>query len=358
MHYLSRTMTNACWVRTVSHGKLLSVPLTSNQRHQPPITHIDFNQRSFSTSLASIGDSYLSVLTAVFKTVSTLPPTVFIQDQLCYLHDNFGFSWWACITVAALGLRIGTVPAQIVSQKTIAKRVLLKEEMDQVLVPALQRATDQEVMRHGWSKEKADFYFQRGVSQIYSSKVIEYNCATSKIFLPIFLQVPIFVFTTAAIRNLVLMRTTPESVDALQRLNELAAGGCLWFPNLAIPDATLALSVLVTLAFLSGTEISTLQYQGKIQLSKNAARHQKIRKVLWRLVAVGMGVVSSQIPSAISFYWFLSGSSAVFFNLIFMSPKLKRFVRIPKLKTEEEKPYRKLVENLQQNILNLTKSKK
>jgi hypothetical protein len=39
--------------------------------------------------------------------------------------------------------------------------------------------------------------------------VIEYNCAASKIVLPVVFQIPIWIFTTAAIRNLAHQRTDP-----------------------------------------------------------------------------------------------------------------------------------------------------
>jgi hypothetical protein len=41
----------------------------------------------------------------------------------------------------------------------------------------------------------------------------------------------------------------------------------------------------------------------------------------------------------------MSGSSAVVMNLLLMSPKFRRWVRIPKVATEEQNPYKKLVSN-------------
>jgi len=76
--------------------------------------------------------------------------------------------------------------------------------------------------------------FFRGVAEIYKAKVVEYNCAAAKTFLPILLQLPVWVFTTAAIRNLIYMRHQSGSSDAMERLMQLSNGGCLWFDNLVI----------------------------------------------------------------------------------------------------------------------------
>ena len=93
---------------------------------------------------------------------------------------------------------------------------------------------------HPWVLRSRSFahlvfsFHLRASQQIYRSKVIEYNCASSKIFLPILFQIPIWIFTTAAIRNLAYQRTDPGSAESLQRILELSTEGCLWFPNLVI----------------------------------------------------------------------------------------------------------------------------
>ena len=48
-----------------------------------------------------------------------------------------------------------TMPAHITQQKVMAKRYLLSEEMKNEIIPALQKATNRQVMANKWSKEKA-----------------------------------------------------------------------------------------------------------------------------------------------------------------------------------------------------------
>jgi hypothetical protein len=48
----------------------------------------------------------------------------------------------------------------------------------------------------------------------------------------------------------------------------------------------------------------------------------------------------------------MSGSSAVAMNLLLMSPKFRRWVRIPKVATEEQNPYKKLLSNFKLRFRN------
>jgi membrane protein insertase Oxa1/YidC/SpoIIIJ len=72
-------------------------------------------------------------------------------------------------------------------------------------------------------------------------------------------------------------------------------------------------------------------------------------------VAVGMAFLSSQGPSAVALYWMMSGFSAVAVNLILMSPKMRRFVRIPKLDTESQHPYKQLASNFKLRLSHQSK---
>jgi membrane protein insertase Oxa1/YidC/SpoIIIJ len=115
-----------------------------------------------------------------------------------------------------------------------------------------------------------------------------------------------------------------------------------------IPDPTLVLPILVGAGFLLGTEISVLQfYDKKLPNVTKAAKQLAVRNILWRGVALGLAYVAANGPSAVALYWMLSGWSAVAMNLILMSPKVRRWARIPLHKTEEQNPYSKLLANFQ-----------
>ena len=114
-----------------------------------------------------------------------------------------------------------------------------------------------------------------------------------------------------------------------------------------VPDATLVLPVLVAAGFLLGTEVSALQFYDQNLSNLTRAKHLALRNTLWRWVALAMAFVAAQGPSAVALYWMLSGTSAVALNLALMSPRVRRWVRIPKLKTEEAAPYSKLSSNFQ-----------
>ena len=75
-------------------------------------------------------------------------------------------------------------------------------------------------------------FFFRASKAMYKAKEQQYKCRSYKIFLPMLLQTPVWIFTTVAIRNLVLQRSDSGSADSIQRLAELSSEGCLWFQNL------------------------------------------------------------------------------------------------------------------------------
>ena len=119
-----------------------------------------------------------------------------------------------------------------------------------------------------------------------------------------------------------------------------------------VPDASLILPVLVAVAFLAGTEVTVLQFYDKNLPKSVKAKHLAVRNGLWRVVAVAMAFAASQSPAAVGLYWMMSGTTAVAMNLLLMSPKFRRAVRIPKLATEEQNPYKKLISNFQLRFKN------
>ncbi|TRY78944.1 hypothetical protein TCAL_05000 [Tigriopus californicus] len=246
-------------------------------------------------------------------------PVTSMAEALAYVHDTTGCSWAGTIVGAAVFLRFGLLlPAQVTSQKVAAKRVLLHKEMDSQLIPELQRATAFLSKERGWSEEMAKKKFNRAQRLMVKEKIIEKNCAASKLFLPFMIQIPIWITLSLAVRFL-----------------ELSREGTMAFPNLTLADPTFILPLTVGLGFLLNNEI-------------NASRHHQdiipkgfltIAPNIVRVFSLWMTFVATIVPSAIALYWSASSLAALAVTLIAMSPRFRALVRIPKIPEYPDKPY-------------------
>lgn len=282
----------------------------------------------------------------MFLRIARAPPAVFISDQLCYVHDTTGLEWWAVIILSSVAMRCCLMlPAHVTSQKVAAKRRIVFERMDKEVIPSLRAATNRHVHENKWSKEQAKFHFQRVAGQLKRDAIIQHNCALSKLYLPFFIQIPIWISLSVTLRNLAtMMAASPGDMGAQLRVIQMASEGCLWMPNLAVPDQTWILPFLVGSAFLLNTEVS-LNRHAKDLVPKSKTFY--IIPYLMRFIAISMIPVTAFVPSAVALYWASSGFAGLAVNLTLMSPKVRDFVRIPNLPDYPEKPYRQVVENMQ-----------
>ncbi|XP_059095733.1 cytochrome c oxidase assembly protein COX18, mitochondrial-like isoform X2 [Tigriopus californicus] len=262
-------------------------------------------------------------------------PVTSMAEALAYVHDTTGCSWAGTIVGAAVFLRFGLLlPAQVTSQKVAAKRVLLHKEMDSQLIPELQRATAFLSKERGWSEEMAKKKFNRAQRLMVKEKIIEKNCAASKLFLPFMIQIPIWITLSLAVRRLLSVQLIPEEA-IMVRFLELSREGTMAFPNLTLADPTFILPLTVGLGFLLNNEI-------------NASRHHQdiipkgfltIAPNIVRVFSLWMTFVATIVPSAIALYWSASSLAALAVTLIAMSPRFRALVRIPKIPEYPDKPY-------------------
>ncbi|OCL13879.1 hypothetical protein AOQ84DRAFT_429176 [Glonium stellatum] len=89
----------------------------------------------------------------------------------------------------------------------------------------------------------------------------------------------------------------------------LATEGMLWFPNLMIPDPTLALPFILSTVMLGNIFINSKEGKvvGKFQT--------RLRRILI-CVALAIGPLTFQLPAGLLLYWISSTSSAMLMNAI------------------------------------------
>eukprot|EP00092_Neocalanus_flemingeri_P009418 GFUD01010132.1.p1 GENE.GFUD01010132.1~~GFUD01010132.1.p1 ORF type:complete len:348 (-),score=86.68 GFUD01010132.1:718-1761(-) len=309
-----------------------------NNHLQPPPSH----------TLTLCKTRHMSTFESLYLKMISLPPVHFMEDTLAHVHDTTGLPWWATVMLSTGVLRLLlTMPAHITQQKVMAKRFLMSEEMKTDILPSLQSAVDRQVKVNKWAEKKARASYQRVAGQFHRQKVQEYNCHLAKMFLPVYIQIPAWIFTSVAIRNMATMRHSLERrLDSPieERFYQFSSEGLAWCQNLSVPDPTFVLPVLVGLTFATTIYISS----NKLQLSsfEQVSKYSRGLTITLYSLSFLMIPLASFQPAALALYWASSGAMGVFINLALLSPSLRRTVMIPKIPAELDKPYTTLRDKL------------
>jgi len=192
--------------------------------------------------------------------------------------------------------------------------------------------------------------------ELYRLEVIRRNCAASKIYLPNFLQIPLWVTISVALRNLStgggFIKDQSALAEATTRQGQLSTEGFGWVTDLTLPDPIWIIPVTVGSLFLINNEIAgakisreVLTQGGQKPLPK---RHMLLTNFL-RCLALAMVPISAQVPTAVALYWTSSVTAGIVVNLVLLSPKFRRAVKIPVTREESSNPYRNVLTNMKDN---------
>jgi len=278
---------------------------------------------------------------SMYKMMINLPAVHYMEDTMAQFHDYTGLPWFGSIILFTAGLRtMISLPAQVTSHKVAAKRTLMFEEINKAL-PALKEATAKHVRLKGLPAGEAAARYKRVAQTIHSVRVIEYNCHMSKLFLPLYIQIPVWLFNSIALRNLSLMRASPErlaSSPVEERFLQLGTEGALWFPSLTSPDPFFILPVIVGATFATNIFLTSIRNRPP-ETVINVTKYEKRMSIFLYGIAVLMVPLSAIQPSALPLYWATSGAIGIVHNLIVISPKFKKIVKIPQLPVDSITPY-------------------
>jgi len=294
-----------------------------------------------------------STFSSMYLKMIDLPAVHWIEDSLCQLHSVTGLPWWALIIACTATARLVlTGPAHVTAQKVAAKRLLLAKEMEEVQIPSIKKATDRQVLLNKWNKEKAKKGFDRVARLTYEKKVVEYNCHHAKLYVPFYIQIPLWVFISIGLRNMSTMRVVSEGrlseIPIEDRFLQFSTEGFGWISNLTVPDPTFVLPVAVGLVFASNVYISSNRHANASP--EKMSKFSKGLIIFLYLLSAMMIPIAAMQPSAVALYWASSGAAGLVVNLVLMSPRLRRLVRIPKIPSEPQKPYTVVKENIQKQI--------
>ncbi|XP_068089506.1 cytochrome c oxidase assembly protein COX18, mitochondrial isoform X2 [Hyperolius riggenbachi] len=270
----------------------------------------------------------------VYATLADSAPVHLAESMLMSIQEATGLPWWANILCTTIVLRTAvTLPLAIYQHYILAKVENLQSE-----IKNLAKELNHEVLvygkQHGWNEKVAKFHFQKNMKRIITQLYVRDNCHPVKASLIMWIQIPMWVFVSLALRNVTFNPSGSSTGLELQR--QLQEGGALWFSDLTLPDSTWILPISMCVINLLITEIFALQ---KIDMSK----FQRYITIFIRTLCIVMIPIAASVPSSMAFYWVSSSFVGLTHNLLLRSPTARRLLRIPRLKADSDTPYKDLL---------------
>ncbi|XP_053507641.1 cytochrome c oxidase assembly protein COX18, mitochondrial [Ictalurus furcatus] len=264
-----------------------------------------------------------------YESVADSAPVHFTEQLLISSQQTTMLPWWAGIICTTLALRtVVTLPLAVYQAAIIAKIEALQKEIAE-LAQRLRYEISIRAKEKGWSEKTCRYHFKKNLRQIVSELYVRDNCHPFKASLLVWVQLPMWVCVSLALRNIsVGLEHIPSGLQ-----HELAAGGTLWFPDLTVPDSTWIIPVSLGLINLLITEVYALS---KLEQSK----FQKYVTNFIRGLSLVMIPLAATVPSSMALYWFSSSCIGLGHNLLLRSPRFRALCRIPPSHSDSHTPYR------------------
>lgn len=261
-----------------------------------------------------------------YGSVAHSAPVHLAEDFLVHLQQVSGLPWWLSIAVGTLSVRtLITLPLAAYQMVIISKVEVLQVEISE-LAKRLRYEVSVRARERGWTDKQSRFQFQKNLRRIVSQLYIRDNCHPVKASLLVWVQLPLWISFSLALRNL--------SLDQSALQSELAAGGALWFPDLTVPDSTWILPVCLGLTNLLIVEVFSLQ-------RVNPSRFQNVMTNCIRGFSVLMIPIAASVPSSMALYWFTSSLVGFGHNLLLRSPAIHKILQLRTQRSNS--PYRDLL---------------
>ncbi|XP_077606361.1 cytochrome c oxidase assembly protein COX18, mitochondrial isoform X2 [Crocuta crocuta] len=267
-----------------------------------------------------------------YEALAASAPVQGAEQVLLGVHTATGLPWWACIALTTVALR-GAVTLPLAAYQHY---ILAKVENLQPEIKNIARHLNQEIAVRAnqlkWSKRVARLTYLKNMRRLVSELYVRDNCHPFKATVLAWIQFPMWIFMSVALRNFSTGATHSEGFSVQE---QLANDGVLWFHDLTALDSTWILPVSVGVVNLLIVEIFALQKLGM-------SRFQTYITYFVRAVSVLMIPVAATVPSSIVLYWLCSSFMGLSQNLLLRSPKFRRLCRIPLTKSDSDTPYKDL----------------
>ncbi|KAM9795574.1 cytochrome c oxidase assembly protein COX18, mitochondrial [Neosynchiropus ocellatus] len=265
--------------------------------------------------------------------VSQSAPVHLAEDYLLHLHELSGLPWWLSIAAATVTARtLVTLPLAAYQLVILARVKRLQQEVRQ-LADRLRYEVTLRARDVGWTERQCRVQFQKNLRRLVSRLYVRDNCHPFKASLLVWVQLPLWVSLSLALRNL--------SLDRPALRSDLAVGGALWFPDLTTPDSTWIIPVCLGLTNLLIIEILALQ-------RNEASRVQRLVTNAARGFSVLMVPVAATVPASMALYWWISSLVGLCQNLLLRSPSVGRMLGVTA--PDSASPYRDLLAALRHSF--------
>ncbi|KAM8733061.1 cytochrome c oxidase assembly protein COX18, mitochondrial isoform 1-T1 [Acanthopagrus schlegelii] len=261
-----------------------------------------------------------------YNNLSDSAPVHLCEHFLVSMQQVNGLPWWLSIIMSTLCVRtLITLPLAAYQMVIIAKVEALQVEISG-LAKRLRYEVSVCARERGWTEKQSRFQFQKNLRRIVSKLYVRDNCHPFKASLLVWVQLPLWISLSLALRNLSLDQSAVQS--------NMKAGGILWFSDLTLPDSTWILPVCLGLTNLLVVEVFSLQ-------RVNPSRVQKFVTNSIRAFSVLMIPIAASVPSSMALYWFSSSLVGFSHNLLLRSPAIHRILKLKSQRSES--PYRDLL---------------
>lgn len=290
---------------------------------------------SFTNSARCLSTEFLKVHVArSASSVLAQNPIVYaVQEKLIAFHDISGLPWWAVICTSTIAIRSFLIfPVAAHQQYIIARLANVQKEMETTVKDEVTKSVNKEAAEKNWNSKQSGQYYHRRMRERRFELYRKYNCHPAKNMILVFIQVPIWVTISGAIRNISMMLPV-QNVVAFQAYLEMTASGFSILKNLTVPDDTFVLPILVVIANLTIIQLH--------EMSRLRKRNILRTFFLWftRLITLISFPFIMYVPKCITLYWLTSSLFGIFQNILFIHPKTRKMLRIPHTENLRKDPF-------------------
>ena len=275
---------------------------------------------------------YLETINSGVKYLSDSKLTTMFMDQYVTLHEFTGMPWWAIILGTSIFYRgILMFPAQIFTQHVIVRRKLAIEELETKTIPALKRVVTAKAKKNLWTFDQTKRHFKEKEIQLIEFTNVKYNCVRKKMYLPQYIQMPVWMSMTMAWYKLI--------CSSEYRSDFLTQGPILMSDLISAPSS-LFLPLCIGLLFVSSIQVNLLLHR----IEKQSIYGRFMLGFSYGFVSL-LVFMSTLLPNGLALYFAGNGVAALASNLILVSPRAKTLFRIKSFPDDPEKPYKAMYEN-------------
>uniref|UniRef100_A0A914YR78 Uncharacterized protein n=1 Tax=Panagrolaimus superbus TaxID=310955 RepID=A0A914YR78_9BILA len=289
-------------------------------------SNLNFSQKRHQSQLPSFVNHFFNYASDSYITQG-------MQASMDAIHST-GLPWGLTFVASGIALRLLTSPAHIYAERLFAKRIHATNFIHQAVLRKIGERYHLKVVPNEdgtkltlATKDEHLLNKAEELSQEHISKyVIENHLQASRIQNLKMFTVPIWVFSSFAIRNTVGGDFTP------------AVPGILWVPDLLVPDPYLVLPALV--GVFGFVNLFSQRFIYPVKLSTWKMRSYDAVLALFTVVAVR---IMMDLPACIPLYWLVVSITGMAQNMILRHPRFKNFFGISKLPTDSKTPVRDLL---------------